>query len=240
MLGITSPTTKFSIPPSRASEQAEPLDGPSVFTIPTPRSRQRKLSQSNANPRMKKGAGKKLALFEGNTSTSIPGRLGMSFGGTAHSSTDDLPPPVAPGPNFAEHSAGHDRPYRFSFYSNALSATIHARSLSELPADGQTFEDLFTGLRSSSSPPQPTSMFGPRVPQRGNSQSYFPEKGVRHDDSEGSTWWLDVQSPTDEEMKMLSKVCVHCRSCPMLTLPRFLIYIPSPQRIFKWRKYAKR
>jgi len=25
---------------------------------------------------------------------------------------------------------------------------------------------------------------------------------------EGTTWWLDVQSPTDEEMKMLSKVCL--------------------------------
>ncbi|EPQ59199.1 cora-domain-containing protein [Gloeophyllum trabeum ATCC 11539] len=66
---------------------------------------------------------------------------------------------------------GHDRPYRFSFYSNALSATIHARSLSELPAEGQTFENLFAGVH-----------------------------------VEGNTWWLDVQNPTDEEMKMLSKV----------------------------------
>jgi magnesium transporter len=29
---------------------------------------------------------------------------------------------------------------------------------------------------------------------------------MRHDDPESSTWWLDVLCPTDEEMKMLSKV----------------------------------
>lgn len=27
-------------------------------------------------------------------------------------------------------------------------------------------------------------------------------------DSDAKTWWLDIQSPTDEEMKMLSKVGV--------------------------------
>jgi magnesium transporter len=50
-------------------------------------------------------------------------------------------------------NTGHDRSYRFSFYSNALSATIHARSLSELPADGQTFEELFSGIQPSSGIP---------------------------------------------------------------------------------------
>ena len=55
---------------------------------------------------------------------------------------------TAPG---AGHGHGHDRPYRFSFYSNALNATIHARTLSELPSEGQSFEDLFTGI----SPPPP-------------------------------------------------------------------------------------
>ncbi|ETW83532.1 cora metal ion transporter [Heterobasidion irregulare TC 32-1] len=78
---------------------------------------------------------------------------------------------------------GHDRPYRFSFYSNSLSATIHARSLSELPAEGQTFEDLFGGASK-------TALNDQRL---GN-------------DPEGQTWWLDVLSPTDEEMKMLSRV----------------------------------
>lgn len=214
-LGITAPSTKFSIPPSRDSGAGSPpveapIDGPSsVFTIPSPRSRQRKLSQSNSNPRMRKGRGKKLALFEGNDGslpTSPPGRLNMAFGGPGASSTDDLPAQSTSGPVFA-HNTGHDRPYRFSFYSNALSATIHARSLSELPADGQTFEDLFTGLKSTPAPNPPSMFANPRIPQRAN--GYFPhEKGSRGptDDSDASTWWLDVQSPTDEEMKMLSRV----------------------------------
>jgi hypothetical protein len=64
-------------------------------------------------------------------------------------------------------NTGHDRPFRFSFYSNSFAATIHSRSLNELPADGQSFRDLFSGT---------------------------------------SAWWLDVTSPTEEEMKMLSEV----------------------------------
>ncbi|GAA5900346.1 magnesium transporter CorA family protein [Sporobolomyces salmoneus] len=39
------------------------------------------------------------------------------------------------------------RPYRFSFYSNALPSTIHARSLAEIPGEGQTFEELFVGRK---------------------------------------------------------------------------------------------
>ena len=42
-------------------------------------------------------------------------------------------------------AAGGARPYRFSFYSNALPSTIHARSLAEIPGEGQTFEELFVG-----------------------------------------------------------------------------------------------
>ncbi|KAI9600207.1 hypothetical protein KEM48_000621 [Puccinia striiformis f. sp. tritici PST-130] len=39
----------------------------------------------------------------------------------------------------------NERPYRFSFYSNALPSTIHARSLAEIPGEGQSFESLFVG-----------------------------------------------------------------------------------------------
>jgi magnesium transporter len=143
---------------------------------------------------------------------------------------------------------GHDRPYRFSFYSNALSATIHARSLSELPGEGQSFENLFNGSPSTSeqstvgntkNPPTAVSspvIFHPdninRIGQDGpngqgnnhknsnNANSFnrdFKNAGGDHarngsglvgggGDFEANTWWLDVQSPTDEEMKMLSKV----------------------------------
>jgi magnesium transporter len=143
--------------------------------------------------------------------------------------------------------SGHDRPYRFSFYSNSLAATIHARSLSELPADGQTFEELFSGTSSGNvngsdkpgGPTRPTSppLFNSRPGtgmgfNRGTTvnssldSSYFNHGGGnaglrksdpkgggnwKYDsdgDSDAKTWWLDIQSPTDEEMKMLSKVGV--------------------------------
>lgn len=115
---------------------------------------------------------------------------------------------------------GHDRPYRFSFYSNLLSATIHARSLSELPAEGQTFEELFTaaggsGLASGvgsdaggghgSGSTSPAFING--VNGNGSSKTALNDRGPGGaGDPELHTWWLDVLSPTDEEMKMLSQV----------------------------------
>ncbi|KAH9959833.1 hypothetical protein BC827DRAFT_1134096 [Russula dissimulans] len=125
-----------------------------------------------------------MALFEG-----IPGP-----GAPPASLARGIAPPLSVVPSFADlpsttgDGVGHDRPYRFSFYSNALSATIHARTLSELPADGQSFEDLFTGV-------------GAQGESGGGMHKNFGKTGP-----EGHTWWLDVLSPTDEEMKMLSKV----------------------------------
>ncbi|KPV75990.1 uncharacterized protein RHOBADRAFT_14111 [Rhodotorula graminis WP1] len=83
---------------------------------------------------------------------------------------------------------GGPRPYRFSFYSNALPSTIHARSLAEIPGEGQSFEELFLGSRQ---PP-----------------GEKPRTGVMRsdEDAEANTWWLDVMCPTDQEMKVLSKV----------------------------------
>ncbi|KAJ6616267.1 magnesium transporter [Mycena sp. CBHHK59/15] len=118
-----------------------------------------------------------MALFEGNTG--------------------DLPQTSAGIPGILH--TGHDRPYRFSFYSNALPATIHARSLSELPAEGQSFTDLFSGRASR---PGPTPVVGERTPRHSN----YKPLGEHPHDPESNTWWLDVQSPTDDEMKMLSKV----------------------------------
>lgn len=60
-----------------------------------------------------------------------------------------------------------DRPHRFTFFSDGLDATIHARSLAEIPREDQSFKDLINA---------------------------------------GETFWLDVLSPTDDEMKVLSKV----------------------------------
>lgn len=210
--------------------------------LPAPRARQRKLSQSAPRPRRAK-----MALFEHNAGGPPPA-LGYrsSLNGTgqvldAIQSYDHLPATNAP--DFGRQNtagSGHDRPYRFSFYSNALSATIHARSLSELPAEGQSFEDLFLGLVGSSDRPEGSSRPGastgmngysgmglgqrlgmPPIPtpsgiskmsgngQRGRSGTV---NGPGMSNIDGNTWWLDVQCPTDVEMKMLSKVGVHAAS----------------------------
>ena len=163
-------------------------------------------------------------------------------------------------PDRARGGAGEERPYRFSFYSNALPATIHARSLSELPTDGQTFEDLFTGrtgtshddkqrqhdqrnsgssdtgmsgFKSGGTSPQPSnlgelsggggpnpklSLLAKATAKAGMGPGGSPPlKGQpESDDPEARTWWLDVLSPTDEEMRMLAKVSVwrRCRRRP--------------------------
>ncbi|EAU84426.1 manganese resistance protein MNR2 [Coprinopsis cinerea okayama7 len=243
--------------------------------------RQRKVSQSNTpRPRpARKGFGGKISLFEsapteplpnlppllssrpGNAFSSEGGNMepysdyGFGFGGGVHT----------PHRILTTAGQGHDRPYRFSFYSNALNATIHARSFSELPAEGQTFEDLFTGIAPPQAPPptfqqaqaqqqqqqqtqtqaqshqppqgsasssnlnglmvkdRPTSSLAfspPNPPTIPSSQSdngtstrrlIIPEKeglagNGNHGDTDINTWWLDVMCPTDEEMKMLSKV----------------------------------
>jgi magnesium transporter len=278
VLGLTSPTVKFpgSVFQRRTTitdptQLVGPSDVPNDNISNIPRTvRQRKLSQSNTSPRThRKGVGGKMALFEGNPGEpppSLPRRLGAQGTISPAQSSDNIFVAAASGggrltgsaletggpgppPGMGILSSGHDRPYRFSFYSNALSATIHARSLCELPADGQSFEDLFTGVSrgpdrgqnpsaSSNERPVPHSTVLP-IPHSNfpgvhgskggqdagqtlnnnlsNNASYFNGNGFKSGeksggvvgngaDFEGSTWWLDIQNPTDEEMKMLSKV----------------------------------
>jgi hypothetical protein len=123
------------------------------------RRRQRKLSQSNPAPHARRQA--KVALFEGGGNATAPSSFPFKTSASpsaaplmpaavrdSKSSLYDTfsgpPPPAGLQPPLIQPNL-QDRPYRFSFYSNALPATIHARSLSELPAEGQTFEDLFSG-----------------------------------------------------------------------------------------------
>lgn len=231
VLGLNSPaTTRFSLtalrgggsltfPAGGEPSQDDPGASGSGLSDLRPL-RHRKLSQSNPNPRVhRKGIGGKMALFEANSGEavhSLPARLALTLGGQgggglSYDTIGGMPSGVGGGGIL---NTGHDRPYRFSFYSNALSATIHARSLSELPAEGQTFEDLFSGKqhdpdrgkdRPTTSPPfspPPASFFSNSTTLNKNKTN-----GMNGDnDSDGNTWWLDVQSPTDDEMKMLSKV----------------------------------
>lgn len=123
------------------------------------RRRQRKLSQSNPAPHARRQA--KVALFEGGGNATAPSSFPFKTSAspssaplmpaTVRDSKSSLydtfsgpPPPSGLQPPLIQPNL-QDRPYRFSFYSNALPSTIHARSLSELPAEGQTFEDLFSG-----------------------------------------------------------------------------------------------
>ncbi|KAJ6465148.1 hypothetical protein DFH09DRAFT_538450 [Mycena vulgaris] len=199
-LDLASP--KFSLSALRARTVAP--DSEDVGEGPSDPERRasprRKLSHSNPRPRHhRKGGGGKMALFEGNTGDPPP-----TFPIDAAQTTAGIPGIL---------HTGHDRPYRFSFYSNALSATIHARSMSELPAEGQSFNDLFSGIpgpreagaaRDGPIRPGPTPVVNDKTARFSN----YNKPGERHGpaDAESSTWWLDVQSPTDDEMKMLSKV----------------------------------
>ncbi|KAI0312285.1 hypothetical protein OF83DRAFT_670967 [Amylostereum chailletii] len=141
-LGLTSPTAEHA--PHLRKRPSVAIDieaGPSgagkplhdEFTLPAPRPlRERKLSQSNG-PRRQGG---KMALFEAATPGAPPPSLtlraphlsGPALASSARSSFENVPPVntiPASGLGGGEASVGHDRPYRFSFYSNALSATIH-------------------------------------------------------------------------------------------------------------------
>ncbi|WFD45096.1 CorA metal ion transporter [Malassezia psittaci] len=108
-----------------------------------------------------------------------------------------------------------DKPYRFTFYSNALPNTIHARYLSELPSAGQSFEELIRGIvpeedKKASENNAPSSDYGfPPVQSKAGLPGALPpglQPGQeRTPNSDPSTWWLDVLCPTDQEMKVLSR-----------------------------------
>ena len=105
---------------------------------------------------------RKLALFEGagddlGVGTASPATLGHANGVAGGAPLSDTKTPLlaerrgaggygaAVGPD--GRKTGGARPYRVSFYSISLPTTIQARSLAELPAEGQTFEELFCGSR---------------------------------------------------------------------------------------------
>ena len=202
-------------------------------------SRQRKLSYSHPPPRRGK-----LAQFENSlaASSTLHSQLPLtpSFDDGQRPPLQQQPPHItlSMGMGMGPDDAHQDKPYRFSFYSNALPSTIHARSLAELPAGGQTFEELFQGKRESqhAKPHVPLSTISGAtatttttmntntnmgsgyatpatrsVHRLGGDPSAAsgpppPRAPALYDDDDVNTWWLDVLSPTDEEMRVLSKV----------------------------------
>jgi magnesium transporter len=241
--------------------------------------RQRKLSESVAPGRFQR----KLAMFEGTGEEGAPpprasGRARGGLGSildvkTPLLTTKNSSNGYGSGKGSTPAPGGTARPYRFSFYSNSLPSTIHARSLAEIPAEGQTFEDLFVGHNSdydeSVSGTDPQMAFSPAaqtdtgahtpsfsnrapssngggggggstMPGMGGGGSRKSEKtarpsGMRTEmDAESNTWWLDVLCPTDQEMKVLSKVRLSFLPSlqDSLTLEdRSSVSIPSRQRI---------
>jgi magnesium transporter len=263
-----SPSVRRRPQPTALAPDGTPDEKEKDQTDPVPNGQppQRKVSSDidTTVPRIpRKAAGGKLALFEGSSGIPPP---------SLHEPFSPFPGSVFsadPSSDFALHNiAGttapslgilhpqQAKPYRFSFYSNALSATIHSRSLSELPAEGQSFEELFTGVQpaSSTKPENVTSPGRQSIRHRGfmdtiHSRSASPAPGgtegrtpkppgqslfspsAKPDsnrgrsvpsfnglnglslaatgsspDADANTWWLDVLNPTDEEMKLLSKV----------------------------------
>lgn len=112
------------------------------------------------------------------------------------------------------HREEEDAPYRFTYFNDELPATIHAHTISELLLPGQTFADLFR--------PEP------RKCEEDHGGWEDEEVQVHHLQHQGSllapsgggtpaheeqetivgsrpTFWLDVLSPTDAEMKILSR-----------------------------------
>lgn len=213
------------------------------------RMRQRRLSSSNPTRPNRRRQGGKMALFEGNVGAPPPtfGRpsgLGQPawMSSNAAVNTENNGPHQLPPPLYTP--AATDRPYRFSFYSNTHPSTIHARSLSELPAEGQSFEDLFCGVGSSCDHTDRdetrASSSKTRAPDAPGSRRLNSRPG----NEDVCTWWLDILSPTDEEMKLLSTVRLH------LAFPqKLLIFISASRyspsillqlRTFRWKKYVKR
>ncbi|KAH9163631.1 magnesium transporter [Lactarius sanguifluus] len=176
--------------------------------------RERKLSQSNAMPRRHGGGEDGSVRRVTRRPTSVAVRRGIAPPLSVVPSFCDLPATVV-------EAVGHDRPYRLSFYSNALSATIHARSLSESLRTASLSMTCFPELAA-----RLLRRSGGRVRCRGSSLHHpSPVTAARkrgYPKSETAEMytnplWLPTPTlrdihggstsfPTDEEMKMLSKV----------------------------------
>lgn len=223
--------TPAAVPPALQLEETQ--GEPSTST----RSRQRKLSYSHPQPRRGK-----LAQFENSiaASSTLHSQLPLtpSFDDGQRLQLPQHAPHISLSMGIGPDDTQQDKPYRFSFYSNTLPSTIHARSLAELPADGQTFEELFRGKREQphAKPPVLTSLSGVgattattlntsmntnvgsgyatpttrSVHRLGGDHSVSSAQPPRvpavYCDDDVNTWWLDVLCPTDEEMRVLSKV----------------------------------
>ncbi|PVF95516.1 cora-domain-containing protein [Serendipita vermifera] len=196
--------------------------------------------RANQNASYPKRTGGKLALFENTTATFPPFDLPPTISPLPVSSGPipvDSEKPTSPTHLLppAVNDYEDNRPYRFAFYSNRLRSTIYARSLHELPAEDQSFEQLFLGKSTVEPTSTPTaSLAGGATPKSSltpllagsyattpvpmdgipdkkdlpsNNRTGKPatEPPTWKEDEDANSWWLDILCPTDDEMRILSK-----------------------------------
>ncbi|KZF24524.1 cora-domain-containing protein [Xylona heveae TC161] len=134
----------------------------------------------------------------------------------------------------AWHRQQEDEPYRFTYFNEEFQSTVHSQTISELLQPGQTFRDLFIPdpplLSDSSSDEEDDDLTShqdhlSRMPSLSKpttrQSSILGEQKPEGRDSSGQptpapetkpkrygarpTFWLDVLSPTDAEMRVISK-----------------------------------
>ncbi|KAF8477562.1 hypothetical protein BDZ91DRAFT_648199 [Kalaharituber pfeilii] len=125
------------------------------------------------------------------------------------------------------HREEDEAPYRFTYFNDELPATIHAHTISELLLPGQTFKDLFRPeprkLDSDSDLEDEHTMYNGGVSYSNSNNNNHGNGSMGNSNNNGAnikrgssphvaepvgtrpTFWLDVLSPTDAEMKVLTK-----------------------------------
>ena len=179
------------------------------FRLPAPRNvRERKLSQRNALPR--RHGGGKMALFEG-----LPGAPPASL------LTGGIAPPLSVVPSYTglltttNEAAGHDRRqtlrvlFLFQHVERDCSREKSKRTPRRRPVVRRHCRKRRTGLWRAGSGPglqlhHPFHAKGHEgIITKANGAEVQKHPLLNGADVEGHTWWLDILSPTDEEMKML-------------------------------------
>lgn len=111
------------------------------------------------------------------------------------------------------HREVDDEPYRFTYFNDEISATIHSHTISELLQPGQTFKDLFrpdprvlddsSDDEDNDAPSEAGTQNG-REAVNGSPADHSPRGATPTPQRVGPrpTFWLDVMNPTDAEMKV--------------------------------------
>ncbi|KAF2863031.1 cora-domain-containing protein [Piedraia hortae CBS 480.64] len=121
----------------------------------------------------------------------------------------------------AWHRVEDDAPFRFAYFNETFEGTIHARNISDLVQDGTTFDELFQPPPMEfSSDSESDDENGIQRPHRKQQKPEEAKKllnlhAAYHGLGRGSpatkleptpsTWWLDVLSPTEEELRVLGR-----------------------------------